>query len=474
MTNLGGRRVATLFVLTLFVPLPAPALGQDKVRAATETAWGLHTATFETPRGKIKVHWPDDLSAGDTISGTVIAEPAGETEVERAKNLDELNGYVVEIEKQRASVLDKVFKWAVPAAVGASTYVILRDRGGKELARTQCPIQQAPAIVPPGRPGEPTQPGGRPPFTPQPQPADYQLPTLGQAGRPIEIKGPFNGDFGNTKVEIGGKEAQLLAESPRKAIAQSPTDVTGPTTIRLKQGDVTAGGPLRSVRVSLSAPKTMLHRGEQTTLTVKVEGLKEFDLRHDYELLNPVEIEVRELMRKTGIKSLPLPRLELRNMTPQVVRMEGGDRSIPIRPEDVSPEGTVTFTRTLTGIRPGGFVVACQAQEEDPCEKLKQEMEKLKQEAELRQAASDLDRGIRPDAHREAARKEDKRRQEFQQRENQAWSKGLEGDAKHWRTKKEEAQKTQTGIGGSLNCKTRLCRRQKRTGNQITAKLQDC
>jgi hypothetical protein len=331
--NLGGRSVATLLVLTLFVSFPAPALIQGKVRAKTETAWGLHTATFDTPHGKIKVHLPDDLSAGDTISGTVIAEPAGKTEEERIKNQDELNGYVVEIGKKKTPVLEKVLQWAVPAAVAASAFIILRDNRGKELARTQCPIQQPPASVPPGRPAEPIPPGGRPPFTPPPQPADYQLPTLGQAGRPVEIQGPFNGDFGNTKVEIGGTEAQPLAESPRKLIAQSPTQVTGPTTIKLKEGDVTAEGSIRNIAVGLSARETKLRPGQQTTLTVEVQGLEKPE-------------------------SLPLPELKLRNMTPGVVRMEGGDvQTISIRREDVSPEGTFTFTRTLTGIRPGSFVI---------------------------------------------------------------------------------------------------------------------
>jgi hypothetical protein len=431
MMNLGRRSVATLLVLTLFVPFPAPALGQDKVRAATETAWGLHTATFDTPHGKIKVHLPDDLSAGDTISGTVIAEPAGKTEEERIKNQDELNGYVVEIEKEKTPVLGKVLKWAVPAAVGASTYVILRDKRGKELARTQCPIQQPAAIVPPGRPGEPIPPGGRPPFTPQPQPADYQLPTLGQAGQPTEIKGPFNGDFGNTKVEIGGKEAQLLAESPRKVIAQSPTHVTGPTTLKLKEGDVTVRSPLRNVSVSMSATKTTLHKGESATVTVKVEGLRKFDLRQDYELLNPVEIEVRELMRERGMESLPLPKLILHNATPGVVRLEGGDlQTIPIRPEDVSSEGTMTFTRTLTGIRPGGFVVFCKAQQgENDCEKLKEAADKALKEAQDKenQAAGLLREAERlhdlaekakkggPDYWNEQAEKHDKKAKELEQ-----------------------------------------------------------
>jgi hypothetical protein len=86
------------------------------------------------------------------------------------------------------------------------------------------------------------------------------------------------------------------------------------------------------------APKTSLREGEQITLRVTVTGIQEPD-------------------------PLPLPWLELRNMTPEVVRLEGGDtQTIPIYPEDVSPGGTFTFTRTLTGISSGGwFAIVCQA-----------------------------------------------------------------------------------------------------------------
>ncbi len=55
---------------------------------------GLKTTVFETPKGKISVNIPDDTSASDEITGTVLAEPAGETQEEKAKNEDELNGYV--------------------------------------------------------------------------------------------------------------------------------------------------------------------------------------------------------------------------------------------------------------------------------------------------------------------------------------------------------------------------------------------
>lgn len=47
------------------------------------TASGLHKASFETIYGKVIVSLPDDIRAGDTISGTIVVEPKGVTQDEQ-------------------------------------------------------------------------------------------------------------------------------------------------------------------------------------------------------------------------------------------------------------------------------------------------------------------------------------------------------------------------------------------------------
>ncbi|MBL8208584.1 MAG: hypothetical protein JNM09_30415 [Blastocatellia bacterium] len=206
---------------------------QESSKGDTETAWGLHTATFITRHGKIKATMPDDMAAGDTISGTVIAEPEGNTERDRAKNLDELNGFVVEMEKQKVPITEKVFKWGIPAALaGASAYLILRNKKGGEVARAKIPILNLPTDV--ERPSLPTS-------------EDFHLPVIGQAGRPMQIEGPFDGNFSTTGIKINGRNAAVLAESPRKLVAQSPKDVVGPTNIQLKEKEVEIEGGFRNL-----------------------------------------------------------------------------------------------------------------------------------------------------------------------------------------------------------------------------------
>ena len=47
----------------------------------------------------------------------------------------------------------------------------------------------------------------------------YQLPSLNQAGRFLEIRGPFDGVAENTALSINKNGTFIVAESPRKMIA---------------------------------------------------------------------------------------------------------------------------------------------------------------------------------------------------------------------------------------------------------------
>ena len=317
--------VLTFFIVNI-TNFPEDALSNDRVSSTTETNWGLHTTTFTTPEGKIKVNFPDDMAAGDTISGTVIAEPSGATLEERERNSDELNGYVVEVEAEdktvkEASVKTKLLTGvAIPAGLaGGVTTLILKDNKGKIVAKTQIPVQPKPPAI--ETPSVPTS-------------DDFQLPSVGQAGRPIEVSGPFDGDIDTTAVKIGGKEVEVLAESPRKVVVQSPRDVVGPTEIEVKEANVVAKGEMNNLKVSLSADRTTLHKGEVATLGVRVSGLK-------------------------GLQN-PVP-LILTNETPEVVNMQGGNyQVINITPAETQEEGTYFIERSLTAIQTGGFNIRAQ------------------------------------------------------------------------------------------------------------------
>jgi len=164
-----------------------------------------------------------------------------------------------------------------------------------------------------------------------PQPGNYSTPPFGQAGRPVSVAGPFDGDFNNTAVKLANQPAQFLAESPRKVVVRNPANVIGRATIEVKeQNKVVASCSYQSVSIKLAAEKLNLIRGEQTTLTATLSGLDG--------VTGPVS-------------------MQLTNATPWTVRMEGGEsQTITAQPQEFA-NGSFFATRTLTGVRAGGFSI---------------------------------------------------------------------------------------------------------------------
>jgi CHAT domain-containing protein/tetratricopeptide (TPR) repeat protein len=284
------------------------------------SANGLYITTFTTPQGQIKVNLPDDMAAGDTVSGTVVAQPTGKDDKERAQNLAELNAYVIELESQKVTVGDKKFSWKIPGRLTTEVKTIVLSYRGKSVARTAVPISA----------------------NPPPAPAQFTLPTGGQQGRLIQIKGPADGVFSpQDYVKIGGTVLTPLAESPRGLVVENTSDVAGPTNIDFRENDAATQCPFRNVGIKLSAGKLNLIRGETTTLHVVVVGLG-------------------------GIAADQS--LDLNNTSPGVISMSGGNsQHINIRPGEVQSGGTYSTDRTLTGIMAGAFNITTTVRWTDVC-----------------------------------------------------------------------------------------------------------
>jgi hypothetical protein len=316
-------------------------------RASAETASGLVVVTFDVAPGKIVVNLPDDIRAGDTISGTVVADPKGSTPEERSQNKTQLEGIVLDLGGTKISAKQPRFTWTSPFPHPNSRprYLLriipVSGVSGDEASVT-IPVSSPDAVKKPGdkaanvnsnenansrganvnNKNANTGMQANPSETKMVQP--FIIPPLGQAGRPVTVTGPFDGDSSNTSLS-GGFE--LIAESPRKAVFRAPTDTTGPTEIQLHEGNTQTTGHYRNVGVNLSAPKTNLMKGESTSVTIQVTGLQG--------ITEPVPLH----LVKTG-----------------VVNMQGGDvQTASIRPSDIGSDGTFTMTRTITGQQTGGF-----------------------------------------------------------------------------------------------------------------------
>ncbi|MBX9878777.1 MAG: hypothetical protein K2Y22_10005 [Candidatus Obscuribacterales bacterium] len=238
--------------------------GQDGQQATSsiEKKDGLETVEFDTLTGTVEVNLPDDLSATDTISGTVLLEPKGETKEEKAQNEDTLRGYVVEIAETQevqeeppkeppAKPRPPVVKTPqtpdkprvcpplicsnppsipiIPGKLGPCVFhipnggrhidIILRGNSGQTICSSQVPCNPTPPRCPP-----------------------LVIPNKGTCGGSVRIPGKCDGRSSTSNVTINGNRCPVLAESPRQQICRTPNNLNGPCTIvRNEQGCVTRG-----------------------------------------------------------------------------------------------------------------------------------------------------------------------------------------------------------------------------------------
>jgi hypothetical protein len=290
---------------------PRPADGSARL-VGVVTDSGLHTVEYQTPEGTLRVYLPSDLAAGDTISGTVAADPAGDDDRQQQANRAKLEGYVVEVAGEPAQP-DGGGRWQVADAPALS--VVLRDAVGRDLARGEVPVLA----------GAPLASG-------------FVLPEIGQAGDPLAIPGPFDGDAGGTRVSLGGAPAEVLAESPRQAVIATPAGAAGPTEIVVEEGGVRTAGTVRLVALGLSAGDLSLQRGETTEMTLTLSGLAGLE--------RPVAVTVV-------------------NASPQVVRLDGPG-VVVVEPGEVGADGRYRRDWTLSGVVPGGFSIQARVTSMEP------------------------------------------------------------------------------------------------------------
>jgi hypothetical protein len=295
----------------LLAPSSNPVSAQSE--GDVQVSGGVSTASFATPQGTIRVHVSADAAPGDTISGIILAEPAGATPQEQQANLGTLTGLVVDLEGQQAKVAERRYEWTVPVALRmARATMTLRGAGGRVVSQLPVPVDPQ-AALPPGTGA-----------------AAVDMPAEMQSGRPVTIRARSDGRLQGKSVNVAGSQAELLAASPRQVVFRANETQFGEVPVRYTDGGMTAEGRVRVMGVRLSATGTQLVRGQRATLTTTVTGL--------------------------GGITEPAT-LSFRNLTPANVQLEGREPRVTIRPSDVKADGTYTDTRRLTGVQAGTFQI---------------------------------------------------------------------------------------------------------------------
>jgi hypothetical protein len=275
------------------------AQSEDKVRADVTFADGVESVSFDTLEGRVEVDLPDDVSDSDTISGTVVAEPKGETREEFVKNEDELSGYVVEIaktqevkeppqlskaqeepEKETSPIEDKPlqpgsvpaptikktppeiklshykenpFSCLVPPAAGKIT-IVLKKPDGREVCRkdVRCAPAKPKSIINASHPPK------------------CQFPQAAICGKAISIPGTCDGRSATSRVKINNRKCRVLAESPRRQIIRAPKEGAGKCNIEssecgfVRRGTIVMKPAVASV-ASISRPTSSPASSEKKT-----------------------------------------------------------------------------------------------------------------------------------------------------------------------------------------------------------------
>lgn len=301
--------VVCLLFVTPFVFVSLISAQKDS-SSSDQSSGSLRVVTLTTARGDVKVSLPDDIRAGDTISGIVTAAPKGKDPTERKENHERLMRETIEIDTQRWKVADGEIHLSIPASA-KDLRITLTDEQGKRLTEAVVGLVSSAELL--GKSQNPS------------------FPQLGQAGRPYAVSGVFDGNSANTNVVIGGTPAKVLAESPRQVIVESPRDAAGPTNVEVKENGASTTGSFRNLKIDLTAPKTSLLKGESTELHVEVQGLQG--------ITQPVQVQVQ-------------------NQSPSNINLAGGNtQNIIIQPGQVPSSGTFNWSTTVTGTGSGGFEV---------------------------------------------------------------------------------------------------------------------
>lgn len=313
----------------------------------------LATARFKVDGGSIAVTLPTNFRAEDRISGLVIAEPEGKTPGELRSNSAVLQGYVVELADGSATPQkNRLTAKISPAALLAGLPLLLKDDKGHIVGKADL-VGFAPEPFPPlpGAPPPPTTSGQKPPDLSGPEPyraqppipptisgqsapdpngpEPYRIQPICRPGQPITISGPFDGDASNTAVSASGDTAVVLAETPRETIVQNSATKPGPTLLHVKENGKEQDLKTNNLTVSLSMPKNTLVPGDKTQVTVQVQGMD-------------------------GMPKQAFPvKLQLTNLSPNVVTMEGGTKVTA----SITECKSFNMPLALTANHPGGFSI---------------------------------------------------------------------------------------------------------------------
>ena len=256
---------------------------------------GHYRVEVTLPEGRIAINLPDDLAPGGRFTATVARAP-------RNGGAARLNGLSVEMPALRAGPLPDRFEFLVDGNTPRTIRVEVREiESGALLGEAAVPVRTA-----------------------APESVEA-LPTVGEIGSPVRVRGSFDGSMANTAAVVRGRETVLLAESPRQLVLDTPDAPLGLGDIVVREEERVLRGPFRVVSITVTPAPGPVPADARRTLDVQVAGLAEL------EAPLPLRISVSGPMTVAG----------------------GREQRLEIRPANVLADGRWGLARTMMAVDSG-------------------------------------------------------------------------------------------------------------------------
>ncbi len=309
--------------------------GQGAFTVTSHKEFGLQIVELIAPEGIYYFQIPDDVSEGEPYTFSVRTFAAGPSDVERRENEKQLAAYKLLMASMPVQTGPSSKQLQI-ASAPASVEVILKTPEDFEVLKSKIAVtKQNPQTETQSQPVQTaselevdTQPPAEPVIDIDIPHLLFQLSSVNQAGRLLEVRGPFDGNASNTDIRVNGNPMAIIAESPRKAIATNP-NLVGRMELRIAEADKKVHCVYKNVDVRNWASVSTLESGANAALTIQ--------LNSSPKLTSPVVIAVQ-------------------NKSPEIVNVQGGSfQYLTVNPGDLNETGSVTLTRILTGMHPAPF-----------------------------------------------------------------------------------------------------------------------
>jgi hypothetical protein len=225
-----------------------------------------------------------------------------------------------------------------------------------------------------GQPGGATATGEIPVTPGQPRtapvnvrPGQFRTPAMMQRGTVGVVHGPFDGRNLGTSVMVGGRPAEILAETGQALYFVVPGDLQpGQTGVMVEEQGVRMKFKVATVGLQMAAGQLQLEKGQSASFTATVTGADKLP-QSAWQAGDPGEFSDlvdMEQMRRMAPKFRPPAKgapgmvlLLLENLSPQVVSMSGGNAVQQELGQGSFAGGPYTYNGSVTAGQKGSFSI---------------------------------------------------------------------------------------------------------------------